>query len=112
VAKYGLPFSPGMIKQRFGSWRGGLVATARAMNGSGDEFIGPDLPSSKRTALSVRRRFDVLKRDGYKCRICRKAGGELEVDHIVPVSKGGTNDIDNLQTMCRACNRGKGTKLM
>jgi 5-methylcytosine-specific restriction endonuclease McrA len=48
------------------------------------------------------RRFDVFKRDEYTYRICRNAGGQLPVDHIVPVAKGGTNRLDNLQTVCRA----------
>jgi 5-methylcytosine-specific restriction endonuclease McrA len=37
-------------------------------------------------------------------------GVAVEVDHIVPVAKGGTNDIENLQTLCRNCNQGKKDK--
>ncbi|MBR2352886.1 MAG: HNH endonuclease, partial [Clostridia bacterium] len=37
-------------------------------------------------------------------------GVKLEVDHIIPVSKGGKSTLDNLQTLCERCNRGKGTK--
>jgi 5-methylcytosine-specific restriction endonuclease McrA len=64
-----------------------------------------------RQPLSDRKRFMVLKRDGYACRICHKAGGELEVDHVLPVSRGGTDVMDNLQTLCKRCNRGKGGSL-
>lgn len=53
-------------------------------------------------------RFEVFKRDQFTCQYCNGRGGELEVDHIIPVSKGGTNNIDNLVTACKACNRGKG----
>ena len=51
-------------------------------------------------------RHEVFKRDGYRCRECgaSKDDTSLEIDHIVPVAKGGTNDIDNLQTLCRECN--------
>ncbi|MBE6509534.1 MAG: hypothetical protein E7Z77_09015 [Methanobrevibacter sp.] len=56
-------------------------------------------------------RHEVFKRDGYKCRECGAGKDEtsLEIDHIVPVAKGGTNNINNLQTLCRECNRMKHT---
>ena len=58
-------------------------------------------------------RYDVLKRDGYKCQICGASvsdGAKLEVDHIIPISKGGKSVMDNLQTLCMSCNRGKSDK--
>ena len=56
-------------------------------------------------------RHEVFQRDGYRCRECGASKDEtsLEIDHIVPVARGGTNDIDNLQTLCRECNRMKHT---
>ena len=56
-------------------------------------------------------RHEVFKRDGYRCRECGASKDEtsLEIDHIVPVARGGTNDINNLQTLCRECNRMKHT---
>jgi hypothetical protein len=48
----------------------------------------------------------VLLRDGARCRRCRTAV-HLEVDHIIPVSKGGKTEESNLQTLCRRCNRHK-----
>jgi len=62
-----------------------------------------------RKAISKRIRFEVFKRDGFKCQYCGAQAPEaiLEVDHINPVSKGGDNDIMNLVTACRACNAGK-----
>ena len=42
-----------------------------------------------------------LHRDGFRCRQCGKAG-KLEVDHILPIWKGGTDREENLQTLCRA----------
>lgn len=57
-------------------------------------------------------RFEVFKRDSFTCQYCGKSAPDviLEVDHIMPVSKGGTNEIMNLVTACRDCNRGKGAK--
>lgn len=54
-------------------------------------------------------RFQVLKRDDYRCQACGKGADteKLEVDHIIPVSKGGKTEIDNLQTLCHSCNSGK-----
>ena len=47
-------------------------------------------------------RAEALLRDGYRCQ-CGKAGA-LEVDHIVPVHRGGEQyDLHNLQTLCRRC---------
>jgi len=55
-------------------------------------------------------RFDVFKRDAFTCSYCgrRPPTVVLEVDHIVPVASGGTNDIENLTTACHYCNNGKG----
>jgi len=64
-----------------------------------------------RQPIPRRLRHEVFKRDGYRCRECGASKDEisLEIDHILPVAKGGTNDIDNLQTLCRECNRMKHT---
>ena len=55
-------------------------------------------------------RFKILKRDNFRCQYCgRKAPKvELEVDHILPRSKGGLTLPSNLITSCIDCNRGKG----
>ena len=67
---------------------------------------------AKREHIPARLRHEVFKRDNYRCRECGATNKEttLEIDHIVPVSKGGTNNINNLQTLCKACNRAKHTR--
>ena len=62
-----------------------------------------------RKPLSKKTRFEVFKRDGFKCMYCgaHPPAVILEPDHIKPVADGGTNRMDNLITACFACNRGK-----
>ena len=59
-----------------------------------------------RKTLSKKLRFDVFKRDGFKCQYCGITPEKeiLQVDHIIPVAEGGENDIDNLITSCPNCN--------
>lgn len=68
----------------------------------------------KRGGLGNRLRFEVFKRDGFTCMYCGNKPPQivLEVDHIVPVSKGGTNSIENLVCSCFSCNRGKAANLL
>jgi hypothetical protein len=66
----------------------------------------------ERSKMTASVRVDVLRRDGYRCRFCGAGSGvaELHVDHIVPVSKGGLTELDNLQTLCADCNQGKSNR--
>lgn len=58
----------------------------------------------ERGKVSNKLRFLVYNRDGNRCRKCGRYGGNLEVDHIIPISKGGKSTLDNLQTLCHNCN--------
>ena len=68
----------------------------------------------KRKPISPSLRFDVLEKDNFTCQYCGAKSVDdnvlLEVDHIVPVSKGGDNNIENLVTSCKKCNIGKSAK--
>ncbi len=48
----------------------------------------------------------VFERDRHQCQSCGETTN-LEVDHIIPLAKGGTNDLSNFQTLCRRCNSKK-----
>ena len=63
----------------------------------------------KRKDIPKRVRFEVLKRDKFTCQYCGRQAPDvvLNIDHITPVSKGGTNEITNLITSCFDCNSGK-----
>lgn len=62
-----------------------------------------------REPLSKYQRFKVLNRDQFTCQYCGLSAPHvvLEIDHIRPLSNGGTDDFDNLVTACHTCNRGK-----
>jgi|ERR1035438_42144 hypothetical protein len=74
---------------------------------------GRNKGKSSRIGLSAKVRWQVLARDSFTCKYCgRRAGTDvcLEVDHKIPVAKGGTNEIENLFAACLDCNRGKGSE--
>lgn len=68
----------------------------------------------ERNRITPSVRYQVITRDGGRCCVCGRSvkdGITLEVDHIIPISRGGNSDADNLQTLCRDCNRGKGASI-
>lgn len=71
--------------------------------------------STKRQPISKKRRKDVYKRADYACQNpnCTYRGKAfLTVDHIIPVAKGGTNEISNLQALFEKCDNTKGDKII
>lgn len=66
--------------------------------------------TARQDGPSAEVRIRVLKRDRFTCVYCGKTGAEseLEIDHVHPVSKGGSHHISNLVTACRKCNQAKG----
>lgn len=59
--------------------------------------------------ISKALRFEILTRDGYKCRYCGASAQEttLHIDHVLPRAMGGRDDAANLVTACQPCNSGK-----
>lgn len=67
----------------------------------------------QRKTIGSKTRLRILQRDNFKCTNCGRSPATdprvfLEVDHYVPVSKGGADEDSNYRTLCRDCNRGKG----
>lgn len=52
----------------------------------------------------------LCERYGKRCLACNATGIVLTEDHVIPVSKGGTDDISNIQPLCRPCNARKGNR--
>jgi len=109
VRRYRLPLSACVIAKRFGSWKNALLAASEATD---LEMPGPPVRTGRRRkAVSPTTRFLVFKRDLYTCRICRCSGVALVLDHVIPVSRGGSDAMENLQVLCVPCNQGKGSSL-
>jgi HNH endonuclease len=105
-----------------GSWpaarrdhRAGLHRESRAQQLGGrlhrSAGSAPRSVLSSRSSIPAQLRFNILQRDGFRCRYCGRTGREpgvvLHVDHVVPVAAGGPTTEDNLMTACAACNLGK-----
>ena len=69
----------------------------------------PSHHENERRYVGLSLRYQIMKRDGFKCVLCGATSedSKLEIDHIQPVIEGGNSDIENLQTLCFECNRGK-----
>ena len=109
---------------RWGTWNKALHAFTEHANSKGNhtsiEVSGPkkheNLPISERREIPLALRYQVLKRDEFRCVLCGRSpatttGLELQVDHIDPWSKGGKTVIENLRAACKDCNLGKGNKI-
>lgn len=68
--------------------------------------------------ISSQLRTEILERNGFTCQLCGAGAGDpdpfnpkrkvrLHVDHIIPISQGGTDDRDNLRAVCSTCNQGR-----
>ena len=57
---------------------------------------------------------DLKKKCNYTCQMCGKKEPKIKltIDHIIPISRGGINYINNIQPLCRSCNSIKGIKLL
>jgi len=98
--------------------RSGCVVIPKDMSNVPTGYMGQEQPDEQpqerpikyRTPIPKKVRFRVLRRDRYRCRLCGLTaddGVQLEVDHKVPVAKGGRNSESNLWTLCQPCNSGK-----
>jgi len=72
--------------------------------------------AGQRALMTAKLRGFIKQRDNYTCRYCsasvvREPNLLLEVDHIIPISKGGLSILENLQTLCWRCNRTKSNKV-
>lgn len=116
INKMGLKISEHPYKRIWGGVRAACVYLAKYHEGKiSEEGLLRGKVKKTRETIPLNIRWIVLNRDNYRCVKCGQSPVnnpkiDLEIDHIIPVSKGGTNDIDNLQTLCKKCNQGKKNK--
>ncbi len=70
--------------------------------------------NAERAKMTASLRYDILKRDNFRCQICGSTaedGVKLHIDYIIPVAKGGQTAESNLITLCDRCNMGKRDKM-
>jgi hypothetical protein len=113
--------------RHFGTWNNALIQFIKTVQKNNDDTVLEVVPQSinekseslenKNTkesrTISLRLRFSVFLRDGFRCQSCGKSpvthpGIELHCDHIIPWSKDGKTNLNNLRTLCSDCNLGKG----
>lgn len=99
---------------RWGSLRAACLLLSRHKRGqlSREELTAKRDIRRRRKPISSSLRYQILERDHFRCTCCganpaTNPSVTLELDHITPVSKGGTNHPSNLRTLCSNCNRGK-----
>lgn len=117
-----LSVSPSKISQspynrRFNSWSTAIKEFINYANSKNIEVSNIEKNEStniKSTGRdpSLRLRYQVLRRDNFSCCQCGASPAKdssvvLHIDHIIPWSKGGKTELDNLQTLCSKCNLGK-----
>lgn len=125
--------TPSPYCRRFGTWSRTIAAfAAHASSGGAPADFAPSpatrarapgggAPRKRCVARALRRdlsaglRYRILLRDDFRCTQCGDSpaitrGCALQIDHIVPFSKGGRTEPGNLRTLCRRCNVGRGAK--
>ena len=98
-------FNPGEIKT--------IIRRLKRKHGNFylDDEIWHAICRVERGKVSNKMRLAIYKRDHYRCRKCGRRTDDLEIDHIIPIARGGKSTYDNLQTLCHRCNYLKGSDI-
>jgi hypothetical protein len=99
-----------LIFAAFGIWAIALALVVFRAQRSADEPVTPSDGRPRRQPIPERVRHEVWRRDQGRCVDCGSRE-RLEYDHIIPVSRGGSNTARNIELRCEACNRRKGARI-
>ena len=74
-----------------------------------EKWIAPTIAKPGRVSAALR--YRILKRDNFRCVDCgaEPVDTSLHIDHRLSINDGGTNEMENLATLCAECNLGKGS---
>lgn len=110
--------SSGAYLRHFDTWQNALNQFVKYINSedSTEIEVHPKVDSythKTKRDIPPGLRFKVLNRDCFRCCACGATSStvELEIDHIIPYSKGGETVLENLQILCKRCNRGAGNMI-
>lgn len=104
------------LTERFGSMEKATEAIERvAMSLMDEDNLASIYAGRQRNFIGGDARYALLYKAGFKCQACGSKPSPhndvtLAIDHIVPFSWGGSDDPDNLQVLCEACNCSKGDR--
>lgn len=78
-----------------------------------EEFTETAEPRRRGRYIPFKTKMRVVRRDNYTCQVCGKhlLDNEIEFDHIIPLSKGGSSEEHNIRLTCFECNRDKYDKV-
>uniref|UniRef100_A0A6H1ZHQ3 Putative homing endonuclease n=1 Tax=viral metagenome TaxID=1070528 RepID=A0A6H1ZHQ3_9ZZZZ len=99
-----------LCQECFAELQGWLIkGITKIDQGKKNETI-PEIITVTRKTITEDDRTKIFERDNYQCVFC-KSKVHLQIDHVIPFSKGGTTTSDNLQTLCKKCNSKKRAKI-
>lgn len=107
--------------EKNGNWKGGIYSNEKEYHRKYMQHYWKNNPAKQRAFLYKDRgsftkgEWENLKAQyGFTCFSCRKSEPKIKltIDHIIPLSKGGSNLIENIQPLCGSCNSAKQTKII
>ena len=102
-----------LLRQTDAYWENRILDKQKVRETSDNRAFRRASDADHRVVVAKGLRWRVFARDGFCCVVCGARGSErhvLHADHIIPRSKGGSDDLSNRQTICSACNLGKGNR--